>query len=156
MAFLDSNPSKTNGEMTKNRKIVVVILAILALVAIRGFSESLFYDPLILFFKTNYQIEGLPELDFIGLLLNLSLRFWMNTLVSLVVLWVLFQKREIVQLSLLLYAALFVMLMVVFSILIKNYEPGSYQMLFYVRRFLIHPLPLLLLIPAFYFHSLSK
>lgn len=142
--------------MTKERKIVFIILAILALVTIRGFSGSLFYDPLILFFKTNYQTEGLPKLDFLGLLLHLSLRFWMNTLLSLFVLWVLFQKREIIQLSLLLYVGLFVVLLVVFSILIKNYESGSYQMLFYVRRFLIHPIPLLLLIPAFYFHSLSK
>lgn len=142
--------------MTRKRRIAFIFLAMVALVAIRGFSGSLFYDPLILFFKTNYQTEGLPNLDFIGLLLNLSLRFWMNTLVSLLVLWVLFQKRDIVQLSLFLYAVLFAVLMVAFWVLIKNYEPGSYQMLFYVRRFLIHPIPLLLLIPAFYFHSLSK
>lgn len=142
--------------MKNSAKWLLAIGVVLALVAIRGFSEAIFYDPLIVFFKTNYQTGGLPEVDFIGLLLNLSLRFWMNTLLSLLLLWILFQNKEIVQLSLILYAVAFVLLIVAFTFVAKNYEPGSYQALFYIRRFLIHPLLLLLLIPAFYFHRLSK
>lgn len=142
--------------MKKSTKWFLAGLMVVALVGIRGFSEALFYDPLIVFFKTNYQTASLPELDFIGLLLNLSLRFWMNTLFSLFLLWILFQNKEIVQLSLILYAVAFVLLIVAFMFVAKNYEPGSYQSLFYIRRFLIHPLLLLLLIPAFYFHRLRK
>lgn len=142
--------------MSKILRIVVGVLAVLGLFIIRAKAEILFYDPLIHFFKTNYHAGELPEIDTLGLVLNVSLRFWMNTLLSLVILWLLFKSREVVQLSLLVFGISFVLLLFTFSILIENYEAGTYRALFYVRRFLIQPLLLLLLIPAFYFHKLRK
>jgi exosortase F-associated protein len=45
--------------------------------------------------------------------------------------------------------------MIVFVFLLESSAAGEHMALFYVRRFLIQPLFLLLLLPAFYFHKRS-
>ncbi len=141
---------------SKGAKIVLVVILLVCLVAIRAFASSLFYDPLIAFFKTNHITEALPEMNIPKLLLNLSLRFWLNTVISLAILWVFFKKRDIVKLSAFLFGITFILLISVFYVLLKTSENESYMLLFYVRRFLIHPIFLLLLIPAFYFQRNVK
>lgn len=135
-----------------------------SLVAIRAYQEQLFYDPLIPFFKTDHGTQQLPEMDRLNLLGNVALRFWMNTIISLGILWLLFRKIEIVKVSLLLFSVVFVILMIAFIVLLSasptavgtgdvEISRGGHLALFYVRRFLIQPLFLLLLIPAFYFQK---
>lgn len=132
-------------------RIVIVFLFLLLLVLIRTYASDLFYDPLISFFKNSGGNDRLPEVDLLGLLLNTALRFWMNTLLSLGILWFVFKSKEIVKLSLALYAAAFVMLIAVFTILLSTESESGFMALFYVRRFLIQPLFILVLIPGFYF-----
>lgn len=123
---------------------------------IRYFEDSLFYDPFIAFFKSDYQNNPIPEFNTVKLLYNLAFRYLLNTLVSLAVLWVLFEDKEIMQFSLVLYSFVFVVLLSVFSYFIFTESTQDYLPLFYVRRFLIQPLFLLLLIPAFYFQNTLK
>jgi len=142
--------------LNKGLRILLIVLCILALVSIRAFASHIFYDPLISFFKGRYTTDPLPEMDVLGLVLNVSMRFWMNTIITLVILWLLFQKREVVVLSLWLGIIVFVLLLLAFVIFLDNAETGAYMPLFYTRRFLIHPMLLLLLVPSFYFHKLRK
>ncbi|MEM7187790.1 MAG: exosortase F system-associated protein [Bacteroidota bacterium] len=146
------------------KKIVTwffVLILVGLLVAIRAFESELFYDPLIEFFKTDHSTKALPEMDRLSLVGYISIRFWMNTLVSLGLLWLLFRKREVLKLSLLLFGLVFVVLTIAFAVLLGMETPGDtnasggHLALFYVRRFLIQPLFLLLLIPAFYFQKKS-
>jgi len=123
------------------------------LILIRMFEGELFYDPLISFFKLNHSIEKLPQFDSLKLASNVALRFAMNTVISLAVLWVLFRKKEVLKVAGMLYSILFFILFVAFLILIQSSESGGHLALFYVRRFLIQPIFLLLLIPAFYFQK---
>ena len=150
--------------MNKITKIFVLIVLGGFLVLIRGFEDVLFYDPLLPFFKSIQSYEGLPQFDALKLIANVLLRFLLNTLISLTVLWVLFQNRDVVKLSVLLYTVLFVVLYCVFCYLLLSgnadidgideaSEKESYLSLFYVRRFLIQPIFLLILIPAFYFQK---
>lgn len=138
-----------------NSQLKIVLLFSLAgiLVAIRLFEDRLFYTPLLDFFKTEHTTQPLPEFDTFRLLANITLRYVLNSLVSVAILWVLFQKREIIRLSLLLYLILFLILFPLFFFLLYYSEAGEHMVLFYVRRFLIQPLLLLLLIPAFYFQK---
>ncbi len=142
--------------MNKGIRILLVLLLLALLVLIRAYAATLFYDPLILFFKMTHSSPALPDFDGVGLFLHISLRFWMNTLISLSILWLIFSNRELVQLSLILYGTLFIILLCAFVLLLYTYEPGAYMALFYVRRFLIHPLLLLVLIPGFYFFRNKK
>jgi exosortase F-associated protein len=150
--------------MNKIAKIILVVFLVGILVLIRGFEETLFYDPLIPFFKSVQDYGSLPQFETLKLLVNVVMRFLLNTLVSLGVLWVLFQDKDVIKLSGLLYSALFVALFAVFWYLLVSKsvplgsiditsETDNFMSLFYVRRFLIQPIFLLILIPAFYFQN---
>lgn len=131
-------------------------LLVLLLAAIRLFEESLFYDPLTYFFKSDYLTGSIPEMDFGLLVLNLLLRFLLNTAISLAIIYLAFRNKQIMKFSGILYAILFVLGFSMFVFLILNIENEHYLALFYVRRFLIHPLFILILLPAFYYYRLSE
>ncbi|GER58172.1 hypothetical protein ULMA_02800 [Patiriisocius marinus] len=129
----------------------MVFLLIGLLVLIRTFESQLFYDPLLLFFKTDHTINALPILDYSKLYLGLTFRFLLNTLVSLAILWFVFKNKKVLKFSVLLYVMFFIICVGFFTFFIVVYSDGPHQPLFYVRRFLIQPLMLFLLVPAFYF-----
>jgi len=139
--------------MTKMLKIVMLVMLASFLILIRMFENELFYDPLLSFFKSDYNNNPLPEINSIKLLGNVSLRFWLNSIVSLAILWVAFKDKGIIKLSGFLYVVFFVILMMVFSYLVFYSDIKSFLPLFYVRRFLIQPIFLLVLLPAFYFQK---
>ncbi len=137
-------------------KIISVLILFGLLVSIRGFESDLFYDPLIQFFKTDHTTGTLPAFDTLKLLGSISLRYLANTFLSLIILWVLFRDRGIIKLSVMIYLIFFILLMIAYCLLLFYSEPAEYVPLFYVRRFLIQPLLLLILLPAFYFHKRKK
>lgn len=83
----------------------IVILAVL-LVLIRACEDTLFYDPLLEFFKSDYKIMPLPKMDSFALQTGIALRFLLNTLISLAIIWLVFKDKEIIKLSTLLYGIL--------------------------------------------------
>ena len=140
--------------MKKSLKIVSIVILACFLVLIRVYEDTLFYDPLLEFFKMDYKTLPLPKMDMPALLIGISFRFFMNTIISLTILWIVFKDREIIKLSAILYVFLFVGLFAAFSFIVStSEETHSHLGLFYVRRFLIQPLFLLILLPAFYFQK---
>lgn len=139
--------------MNKISKIIGVLLCIAGLILVRWFEDFLFYDPLLYFFKNDHTSQLLPEFDDLLLLGNLALRFLMNTALSLLILWFIFSEMEVVKISTFLYSALFLLLFLAFIYYLYNSNSENYLALFYVRRFLIQPIFLLLLVPAFYFQK---
>ena len=136
-------------------KISIVSAAIFCLTAIRYWQEQLFYDPLLHFFEGEYlQAISLPELDALKLHIHVILRFWLNAALSILILVVLFPKKEIFRITLLLYGCLFLLLIIAFVTIIGIYDAQWSMFLFYVRRFLIQPILLLVLVPAFYYQKL--
>ncbi len=140
--------------MNKVLKVLGIIALAALLVLIRAFEDALFYDPLLHFFEMDYKSMPLPEMDTFALQTGIALRFLLNTIISLAILWLVFQDRGIIKLSLILYSFLFAILFMAFSFIIFTSEESSgHFILFYVRRFLIQPLFLLILLPAFYFQK---
>lgn len=137
-------------------KIFVGVLLLFLMVAIRTYEGVLFYDPLLSFFKTNHTTLPLPELHIPKLLAFTMLRFLMNTVLSIALLWVVFKKNTVVKLSTMLYGILGFVLFLVFVVLLYTSQEPPHRILFYVRRFLIQPVFLLVLLPAFYFQGLKK
>lgn len=139
-------------------KKILTILAIgflcLLLLLIRGYEDVLFYDPLLDYFKGDYKNLPLPDMDVVMLQLGVGFRYVLNTAISLGILWLIFKDVEIIKLSAVLYVALFVLLLMAFNFIIYTSEGVENQLtLFYVRRFLIQPVFLLVLLPAFYFQK---
>lgn len=131
--------------------IIFVLLLLGLLVAIRGLESQLFYDPLLVFFKTNHTVQALPDLNTPKLYLGLIIRFLLNTVISLAILWFVFKNTALLKFSIVLYTLFLLICLIIFSFFYFSYSEGPHQPLFYARRFLIQPLLLFLLLPAFYF-----
>lgn len=124
------------------------------LILVRFLEAELFYDPLLYFFKQDYLNQKVPDVEFGKLLLHTSYRYLLNTAISLLILWAAFRDRDVIKFSVVLYAFAFLILLPWMGWLVANATPESnYNILFYVRRFLIQPLFVLLLLPAFYYHK---
>lgn len=123
-----------------------------ALVLIRLFEKRLFYDPFIDFFHDEYQGKALPAYDGVRLGFGIAFRYALNTVVSLGLLYVLFRSVSKVRFAAVLYGMLFALLALSFWIVLSYFE-DSLLAIFYIRRFLIQPLFVILFIPAFYFQD---
>jgi len=123
---------------------------------IRFFETELFYDPLISFYKNNFLQKPFPELDPILYSLNLGFRYFLNTIISLLLIWISFQNKSYLQFSGILYTALFTIGILIFWFIAHDIETENYMTLFYIRRFLIQPLLVIILLPAFYFQNINK
>ncbi|WP_442902424.1 exosortase F system-associated membrane protein [Flavobacterium sp.] len=137
-------------------RILFFIIALLGLVLVRAFENKLFYDPFLTFFKLDYQNKPLPSFDNIPLFFGLLMRYSLNTILSLIIIYTLFKQLQLVRFALILHGVFFVLLVVVFFTLLNFSNQPDYLILFYIRRFLIQPLFLLLFVPAFYYQQLSR
>jgi len=143
--------------LKKTLNIVLIILLLAGLIGVRFWQEQLFYDPLLVFFEGIYlNAEKLTEINFSKLLISISARFWLNSVLSLSVLFQLFRKSGIVKISFLVYLVVFILLLVGFALVVLNYTSECSLLLFYIRRFLIQPILLLILVPAFYYHRIRS
>lgn len=142
--------------MKKRYKIIIIGFMVLLLAAIRFFEDSLFYDPLIAFFRSDYLLGIIPPMNMAELMIHLSIRYALNSAISLGIIYIAFQNRSMLKFSVILYVLLYLGAVSAFIFLVLNIEREHYLALFYVRRFLIHPLFLLILLPAFYYYRISK
>ncbi len=133
-------------------QIFLVILAIVGFALIRNYEEDLFYDPFIGFFKNDFFNQELPQFLEWKLLLHLFLRYVVNTILSLFIIYILFRNKGFLKLASVLYIVFFVILMLSFLVVIHFFS-DQLMVLFYIRRFIIQPLFLLLFIPGFYFQQ---
>ncbi|AWM14134.1 exosortase F system-associated protein [Flavobacterium sp. NRK F10] len=140
--------------LLSKKNIAGITGLLLLLVGVRVFEDALFYDPFINFFKTEFQHQRLPDFDAVQLFLGLLFRYSVNTVLSLGILCLLFRQKQILVVSFWMYVLFFILLSIAFFWLLR-YDP-DYMMLFYVRRFLIQPLFLVLFIPAFYYQKFAK
>lgn len=140
--------------MKKFWTILAVGFLCLLLLLIRAYEDLLFYDPLLDYFKGDYKNLPIPDMDVLKLHLGVVFRYVLNTGISLGIIWFFFKDVEIIKLSAWLYIILFVLLLTAFYFII-HFSKGvqNYLTLFYVRRFLIQPVFLLVLLPAFYFQK---
>lgn len=132
------------------------LFLILLLVLIRAFEETFFYDPFLNYFKSEYSQLIFPKINIFKLFFSLGMRFYLNSVISLLLLYVLFKDRQIVKFTALLYMILGSILMISFIFTLTFFGEESKMTLFYIRRFLIQPIFILLFIPAFYYQKHSS
>ncbi|MAC87053.1 MAG: exosortase F system-associated protein [Gammaproteobacteria bacterium] len=139
--------------MKKTIRIIITVLLIVLLFLVRAFEEQLFYDPLNSYFQNDYLYKKIPSLDRWNLLLHLFYRYIINSLISLAIIHLVFRNKKIIKFSQLFFTISFLVLIVAFFFSLRNNLEGGYIFTFYIRRFLIQPLFLLILLPAFYYHK---
>ena len=142
--------------LQNKKRLFLIVFALLGLILVRAFEDELFYDPFLTFFKSDYQNKPLPDYDSFLLFGNLLIRYFLNTFLSLVIIRFLFNDKKLVIFSSYLFLLFFIILILVFFVLLHFSERPDYLILFYIRRFLIQPLFLVLFIPAFYYQQISR
>lgn len=130
--------------------LIVVIFAV-----VRAFEDVLFYDPFTAFFKSEFTDKPLPSYDAILLYVTLSIRYAINSMLSLVLIYVIFKQRDVVTLSAVLFFMFLVLLIFALAIVLAFF-PENKMAIFYIRRFLIQPILLLIFIPGFYFQTRNE
>ena len=134
-------------------RIAAIIVLFLLLVLVRAYENKLFDDPLLEYFKQDFSKVVLPDTVRISYFLMLFFRYALNTILSLGIIFFVFREVEFVKLALLLYVLFFVVLICVFYIVVNDSYDNQKWDLFYVRRFIIQPIFLLLFLAGFYYHK---
>jgi len=142
--------------MNKIVTYLLVGILVLFLILIRAFEVDLFYDPYLTFFKNDYLYIDSPRREVAKLILFTALRFVLNTAISLGILYFIFKDKSIIKFSVLIYAVAYLLLMIPFLYFVINPKQEDYYLFFNVRRFLIQPIGLILLLPAFYYYKLNR
>lgn len=137
-------------------RILLFLVFVFLLALVRAFEDQLFYDPFLDYFKNDFNSLPLPEYDVIKLFFGLLFRYGLNTILSLGILYVFFKDIEMIGFTSILYSFFFLILIVAFFSIIYFFGEHNNLMLFYVRRFLIQPIFVIVFIPAFYYQKQNK
>lgn len=142
--------------MSKSTRYIFVFFLIILLVLIRQFEDILFYDPYLSFFKNDYLYIDSPRRETFKLVIYTTLRYLLNSSISLGILYLAFMDKSVIKFSVLVYVVAYVLLTIVFLYFVINPRKEDYYLFFNIRRFLIQPILLLLLLPAFYYNRLKR
>ena len=134
-------------------RIVLATLLVVMLALVRAYEDVLFYDPFLNYFKTDYHNLPLPKVENVSLFFGLLFRYFLNTVLSLAMIYVLFKDIEAVKFASILYVAFFVILVMGFFVMLSFFGETNKMALFYIRRFIIQPIFLLLFLLAFYYQK---
>ncbi|WGD33637.1 exosortase F system-associated protein [Olleya sp. YS] len=140
--------------MSKYYKYIWIAFLFILLALVRWFENELFYDPYLLFFQNDYLYIDSPRQEVFKLVVFTSLRFLINTTLSLLILYLFFKDKSVVKFAMLVYIISFIILIVFYLYFVLDPKQENYYLFFNIRRFLIQPLLLLLLLPAFYYNRL--
>lgn len=141
-------------KIIKNKiRVLQFLFLVVLLVLIRTYENELFYDPFLDFFKKDFTRLRLPSFNSVHLFLGLFTRYTLNTAISLGIIFVLFQDVSMVKFAFALYYFFFLILMVAFFYIVYFANENSNWILFYIRRFVIQPIFLLLFVPGFYYQK---
>ncbi|MCB0382794.1 MAG: exosortase F system-associated protein [Psychroserpens sp.] len=136
--------------------IILILVLFILLVLIRVFENELFYDPYLSFFKNDYLHIDSPRREIFKLTMFTSLRYILNSVISLGIIYLFFKDQSIVKFSAGVFAVAYVILIALFLYFVIHPRQEDYYLFFNFRRFLIQPILLLLLVPAFYYYKLKQ
>ena len=139
--------------MQNLKRYSIILCLITGLILIRAFETDLFYDPFLEFFKNDYLYLDAPAFNVFKLITFTTLRYILNTIFSLGIIYFVFRDKDVFKFSSFFYAIAYVILIIIFLYLVLGAKQDNYFILFNIRRFLIQPILLLLLLPAFYYQK---
>ncbi|MGC4040376.1 MAG: exosortase F system-associated protein [Flavobacterium sp.] len=142
--------------LSDKKRLGKIAFLILLLVLIRAFEETLFYDPFLEYFKSEYSNLPFPKVNLIKLYASTGMRFYINSMISLGLLHVIFRDKQITKFAAFLYLVLGTILLIAFMFVVNFFGEEHKMTLFYIRRFLIQPIFILLFIPAFFYQKQIK
>ena len=132
---------------------ILVFVGILGLVSVRFLEDKIFYDPFLAFFKGNYKVAQIPEFLWGKLIISHFFRFFLNLFFSAVVIHFMFLNKKWTQQAVVLITVAFLFFFPIYLWCLYTKMEIGYLFTFSVRRFIIQPIILLLIIPIFYYRK---
>lgn len=132
---------------------IIVIIAIFGLIGVRVVEEKIFYDPFLEYFHEANKKADFPDFEWTKLILNYLFRFFLNLIFSVIAVHFIFKKKDWTIQAAILMALVFAIIFPIYLFCIHTKFEIGYLFSFYMRRFVIQPLILLLIIPMFYYRK---
>lgn len=134
-------------------KWILVAVAVFGLIGVRILEDTIFYDPFQAFFHLANKHAPFPEFNWVPLVLNYLFRFGLNLILSASIVYLIFQNKQWMLQAILLILIVFIITFPIYLYCIHTKFEVGYLFSFYMRRFVIQPLILLLIIPLFYYRK---
>ncbi|KQS95269.1 exosortase F system-associated protein [Chryseobacterium sp. Leaf394] len=129
----------------------LVLVGMAGIVSVRIFEDSLFYDPFLNYFHDATKNAQFPEFDWLKLILSHLFRFILNLISSCIIIHFIFKNKSWTVQGAILIAIIFSITFPIYLYCVSDRFEVGYLFSFYIRRFVIQPLILLLIIPLFYY-----
>ena len=141
-----------------NKPITYILLFLLfaLLILIRFFENDLFYDPYLTFFQNDYLYVDSPRREVFKVTFFTTLRYIINSFISMGIIFLFFKDKNMIKFSVIIYLVAFIILISLYLYFVISPRQEDYYMFFNIRRFLIQPMFLILLLPAFYYYQLKQ
>lgn len=139
--------------MNKWLRYLLAAVLVFCLVLVRKYETELFYDPFLKFFKGDFINNEYPEYDLTRVVLSIISRYLINTIISILIIGLIFWSRKYMLFTSYVCAGFFLILLPIYIYFVETEFSLGENMGFYIRRFLIQPILLLVLIPAFYYQQ---
>lgn len=133
--------------------IFSVVLGIFGLIGVRMVEDSVFYDPFLDYFHVADKNAPFPDFEWAKLILNYIFRFSLNLILSALIVHFIFKNKEWTMQAVVLMLLVFAITFPIYLYCIYTRFEVGYLFSFYMRRFVIQPLILLLIIPLFYYRK---
>ena len=133
---------------------IFAIIGICGLIGIRMVENQLFYDPFLNYFHEANKQLAFPEFVWSKLILNHLFRFVLNVFFSAIILQAFFNNKKWTIQGVVLMALVFLITFLVYLYCLHTKLEIGYLFTFYMRRFVIQPVILLLIIPLFYYRKM--
>ena len=132
---------------------LMVVLGIAGLIGVRAVEDHIFYDPFLEYFHEAGTNAVFPDFVWGKLFASHLFRFGLNLLFSLVIIYFLFKRKDWTVQAAVLICLVFVITFPLYLYCISTKFEVGYLISFYLRRFVIQPLVVLLIIPMFYYRK---
>ncbi len=134
-------------------RYLAIIIGIAGLIGVRVFENQLFYDPFLPYFKQSGENLAFPIFSWGALIGSYLFRFFLNFLCSLLVVHFIFLNKQWTIQAGILMLIVFGIVFPIYLLCIGNHFEIGEMFVFYIRRFVIQPMTLLLIIPLFYYRK---
>ncbi|CEJ68242.1 hypothetical protein BN1195_00524 [Chryseobacterium oranimense G311] len=131
----------------------LVIAGICGLISVRMLEDKMFYDPFLEYFHEANKNIPFPQFVWGKLITGHLLRFILNLGFSCLIIQCLFRNRQWTVQGALLITIIFAITFPIYLYCIYDRFEIGYLFSFYMRRFVIQPLALLLIVPMFYYRK---
>lgn len=133
---------------------IFAIIGICGLIGIRMVENQIFYDPFLNYFHEANKQLTVPDFVWGKLILHHIFRFILNIIFSAIILQAFFNNKKWTIQGVILMTLVFALTFVVYLYCLYTKLDVGYLFTFYMRRFVIQPVILLLIIPLFYYRKM--